>query len=240
MKKMMIGVMVALSAVLTQAESKFRAPSYEPNVLQREGLALLRIVGSPLSFFTEGAQSYNEHREATGSANPFSFIGGFVVCGPFVTCFEAVGGICELVTFQQFKSFAYPWEVDANDQEMVKYIREREEEERLARETTPKSDFVGELIGAAAGAAAGAAVESAFGHHGRGSVQTVSCGGSSGGSPRGSRKIRHSSCNGTGQCNVCHGKGYLGSDPTNARLKCRSCGGSGRCCACNGGYVYVN
>lgn len=238
--KKMIGALTVLLAVQVNAESAFRASGYEPNVLQREGLALLRVVCSPLSFFTEGAQSYNEHSEATGSANPFSFIGGFVVCGPFVTCFEAVGGVCELVSFQQFKSCAYPWEVDANDQKMVKYIREREKEERLASETTPKSDFVGELIGAAAGAAAGAAVESAFGHHGGGTVQVISCGGSSGGHSSGSRKIRHSSCNGTGFCNVCHGKGYLGLDPKNTRLKCRSCGGSGRCCACNGGYVYRN
>ena len=238
MKKIMLGALVALSVVLVHAESKFRAPGYEPTVLQREGLALMRIVGSPLSFFTEGVQFYNENLEATGSSNPFSFIGGFTVGGPFMTCFEAIGGVCELISFQQFKSCGYPWEISPNDPKSVARIRESKERERFEREAASGSDFIGELIGVAAGAAVGAVVSSAHGHHG--SAAKASYNVPVGNSSRGSRRVRHSSCNGTGRCNVCNGKGYLGSDPTNARLRCRSCGGSGSCCACNGGYVYVN
>ncbi len=242
MKKLIVFMLeaVLVFGLTAKGESKFRAENYEPTIAQREGLALLRIIGSPLSLFTEGAQYFNENKEATGDGNPMYFVVGMCLQGSFVTCFEAAGGVLELVSFQQFKSFAYPWEVDENDAKMVAIIRENREKERISKEQESASDFIGEVLGAAAGAAAGAAVESAVSgkHHRRTQPVYANGGGgtpsrqSSGGNAGASQRVRHSYCHGTGTCQICHGKGTVG-----AGKRC-ICGGSGRCSACGGtGYA---
>ena len=243
MKKLIVFMLEAalVFGLTAKGESKFRAEDYNPTIAQREGLAFLRIIGSPLSLFTEGAQYFNENKEATGDGSPIYFIVGMCLQGPFVTCFEAAGGVLELVSFQQFKSFAYPWEVDENDAKMVATIRENREKERLRQEQEPESDFIGEMLGAAAGAAAGAAVESAVSgkHHRRTQPVYVNSGGgtpsrqSSGGNANPSQRAIHSYCHGTGTCQICHGKGTVAG----GSKKC-VCGGSGRCSGCNGtGYA---
>ena len=244
MKSFVIVIMLVLGTMHVTAESKFRNDDFEPTIVQRSGLALLRIVSSPLSLFTEGVQYYNENQEATGESNPFYFVVGMCLQGSFVTCFEAVGGCLELISFQQFKSFAYPWEIDENDARMVNIIREDRERERLQEEMKPESNFIGEMIGAAAGAAVGTAIS---GKHQTQPSRIVTGGSKSPSSySSGSRSnikplVRHSSCHGTGKCNVCNGNGYVGRIVTTqdkTRLRCRSCGGSGICRPCNGtGYA---
>lgn len=240
--KAVVIAQLAVSSLFAMAKSRFRDDSFEPTVAQRSGLAFLRIIGSPLSFFTEGAQYFNENKEATGENSLIYFVAGMCVQGSFVSCFEATGGVLELISFQQFKSFAYPWEIDENDAGMVKRIREDRERERLQKEMESESDFVRDLLVEAAGVAAGAAVS---GKHRSSSTCYVAGGGGSGYSscsrtnvrPR----VRHSSCGGSGRCNICKGAGYVGSIRTTqdkTRLRCRGCGGSGSCRACNGtGYA---
>lgn len=235
--KVVTVALFAVSSLCAMAESRFRDDDFQPTLAQRSGLAFLRIIGSPLSLFTEGIQSFNEYKEATGESNPINFVVGMAIAGPVVTCFEATGGVLELISFQQFKSFAYPWEVDENDPRMVETIRKNRERERLQKEKEPESDFIGEIIGAAAGAAAGAATEAAInGRHRSSSSSYVtgsgtSTSGYSSGSTNVRPRVRHSSCGGTGRCNICKGKGTVG-----AGKRC-VCGGSGICRPCNGtGY----
>ena len=42
-------------------------------------------------------------------------------------------------------------------------------------------------------------------------------------------RMKHSYCHGSGICQICKGKGYVGAD-----MKCTGCGGTGRCQACHG------
>jgi len=53
-----------------------------------------------------------------------------------------------------------------------------------------------------------------------------------GGAPKKSAvkpRVKHSYCHGTGDCQICKRKGYVGTN-----IKCTGCGGSGRCRACRG------
>ena len=60
--KFVVFVIVFLLGVMSvHADSRFRDENFKPTIAQRSGLALLRIVGSPLSMFTEGVQYFNEY-----------------------------------------------------------------------------------------------------------------------------------------------------------------------------------
>lgn len=196
----------------TMAESKFRTDYYEPNVMQREGLAFLRIIGSPCALFTEGAQWYNENN-AAGDQNPLAFIAGMCWFGVPVMCMEIIGGTCELVTFQQFKSCAYPWEINDNNERTVEMLRS------YAEERAQEAGNVQQEYGAVSYSQCS----------GQKTVRQVQVQPTRKEKPR----IKHSSCHGTGTCNICKGKGFVG-----ANMKCTGCGGTGICRACRGsGYA---
>ena len=176
-----------------KAMSRFREESYQPNVLQREGLALLRIVGSPAALITEGEQFYEEYSAACGKKMPFSFLTGSVI-GCFVMGFEIIGGTVELISFQQIKSWAYPWEFDEPDQESIARMRED-----MENESSDDGDFVADVVGAAVGAA----VEESMNKGSRRSGRNVTTSGGGGASKSKAKpRVRHSSCGGTGTCPI--------------------------------------
>ena len=219
----MIG-MIFMGVMSVHADSRFRDENFKPTIAQRSGLALLRIVGSPLSMFTEGVQYFNEYEEATGRSSVLHFVGGMCIQGSVVACLELVGGSLELITFQQFKSFAYPWEIDENDPDMVRIIKESEEQ-KLLSESDSSSEY-----------SSSQSYKSGVSRKGSSSSFSYNSG------TRVKPRVRHSSCRGTGRCNICKGKGYVGSIRTlqdQNRLRCRGCGGSGSCSAC-GGSGYSN
>lgn len=192
--------------------------STEPNALERQGLAFSRIICSPLNMvgFT--------------AAECKNIGGASVILFPFICCWtipagaiamtgDVAAGTFEMLFWQQFKKVRYPW--DSFDYEAAK----------------PYCDFTKKLLivgltAAAEGAAQGA-VDSISG---KSSSYSRSYSRSSYSSSRSKTRsrVKHSSCHGTGTCNICKGKGYLGNDPDNTRLRCRGCGGSGSCRPCGG------
>lgn len=236
---------VALLSAATPAQG-WRDESFSPNFLEREGMALCRIVGSPCSIVTLPCGMWRDEMNAhDGEVDPFSavLIPPFgLVAGCLCTCLELCVGTTELLTFQQFKSQTYPWELPKAT-EKEEYLANERKYEAIGRE------FAKDMMDSAKEVAVDVAVQSASAGIQRGiglepaanapvvatavtasPVANEATGASKNPKPR----MRHSSCRGTGDCNVCKGRGYLGKDSDNSRLRCRSCGGSGRCRACGG------
>lgn len=156
MKKMMMTVLAAAGCVAgaIAAGSPLREEGYNPSFGEREGLAFLRVVTTPLVYFTQAAQHLSETQEATGTITPDDlFITTPVVAsitGSIFACGEIVVGLGEMVTGQQLKSFAYPWEVQPNNPATVARLRSQAEQRQYAQESGDEtSELVGSLVAAA-------------------------------------------------------------------------------------------
>lgn len=184
--------------------------SSEPGALERQGLAFSRIICSPLNMvgFTVA------ECENIGGASAILF--PFICCwtipaGALAMTGDVITGTFEMLFWQQFKSVTYPW--DSFNYEAAK----------------PYCDFTKALLVAALTGAAEGAVEGAVsGATGSSSSYTSSSSSYSGSSSKRFARAKHSSCRGTGICNICKGKGRVGADK-----RC-VCGGSGICRPCNG------
>lgn len=186
--------------------------SSEPNALERQGLAFSRILCSPLNMVGFTAAEC----ENIGGASVILF--PFICCwtlpaGAIAMSGDVITGTFEMLFWQQFKNVRYPW--DSFTYEAAK----------------PYCDFTKTLliIGLTA-AAEGAAQGAADSISGGSSSYSPSYSNSSYSSSRRKERprVKHSSCRGTGRCNICKGKGYVG---TNKRCVC---GGSGICRPCGG------
>lgn len=158
MKKILMTALVVAGCVVETVAGKvssFREESYNPSWAEREGLAFLRVVTTPLVYFTQAAQYLSETSEANGTVTPDDvFITTPVVAsitGSIFACGEIVVGVGEMVTGQQLKSFAYPWEIKPNDPATVARIRERTAQERAAgmQGDERTNELVGELVSSA-------------------------------------------------------------------------------------------
>lgn len=227
-----VGVGVAVSMMLTGCVcdgtvAKVRESYYEPGICEREGLALARILTSPYNMV---GHTYGEYRRWC-EEYPLRSIALPLVSIPsgcLAACADILTGTTEMLTFQQFKSVSYPWESF----------------DKAKSKKWAEPVIITYAVAAVALAACAAAENDCDcdappppppppGHD-----SVAPTGGRASGS-HAKQRVRHSSCNGTGKCNICHGKGYLGNDPKNSRLRCRGCGGSGRCRPC-GGTGYAN
>ena len=212
------GCSTTANTTCSDSETAMEEVSSAPNALERQGLAFSRILCSPLNMlgFTVA------ECENIGGASVILF--PFICCwtlpaGAIATTGDVITGTFEILFWHQFKSVRYPW--DSFNYEAAK----------------PYCDFTKALLIIGLSAAAQGAAEGVSG--GTPSRSPTYSGSYYSNSPSKERvRVRHSSCNGTGVCNICKGKGYLGNDPDNARLRCRGCGGSGNCSPCRGsGYV---
>ena len=212
-----MAIVIAFTGCVTDGDvSEVRKSYYETGIAEREGLALARIVTSPYSIV---GFTYADCKRAGAWAPilfPFDLL-KTVPAGCLAAGADILTGTTELLTFHQFKDVSYPWE--SFDKE--------------------KSDKWGEPVlvvyaCALAGAAEGLA-NSSSGYsptHSSTTTTTSNGGGSSSGGYKPKPRVKHSYCHGTGTCQICHGKGTVGTGK-----RC-ICGGSGRCSACNGtGYA---
>jgi len=186
----------------------------EPNALARQGLAFSRIICSPLNMvgFTVA------ECENIGGASVILFP---IICcwtipaGAIAMTGDVITGLFEMLFWQQFKNVTYPW--DSFDYEIAR----------------PYCNFTKTLlIVGLAGAAEGATQGAIDGISGGSSSYTPTQNYSGSQKSRYRPKVRHSSCGGTGKCNICKGRGSVGG-------KTCVCGGSGLCRPC-GGSGYAN
>lgn len=201
----------------SDSETTTEEVSAEPNAFERQGLAFSRILCSPLNMVGFTAAEC----ENIGGASVILFP---VICcwtipaGAIAMTGDVITGTFEMLFWQQFKNVRYPW--DSFNYEAAK----------------PYCDFTKTLliVGLAA-TAEGAAQGAADSISGGSSSYSPSYSNSSYSSSRSKERprVKHSSCRGTGTCNICKGKGYVG---TNKRCVC---GGSGICRPC-GGSGYAN
>lgn len=183
-----------------------------PNIWEREALALSRIVCSPVNMvgFT---YAECEHMGA-GSIILFPFIMCLSVpSGAVAMTFDILLGCGEMLTTLQAKSARYPWQ-------------------SFDRENSQKWQAITlAMLGAASAAASAVEASRSSRSSSYSSSSSSHSYGSSGSKVK--PRVRHSSCSGTGQCNICRGRGRVGSD-----IRCSGCGGSGICRPCRGaGYV---
>ena len=195
-------------------ENRTEESSSLPNPLERQGLAFSRILCSPLNML---GFTVAECKNMGGAS---------VILFPFICCWtipagaiamsgDVITGTFEMLVWQQFKSVRYPW--DSFNYEAAKPYCD-----------VSKTLLLVALAGAADGASQYTA-DSASSRYASHSGSHASCSSSSHSSHSGSRirpRVMHSSCHGTGRCNICKGKGYVG-----ANKRC-ICGGSGICRAC--------
>lgn len=206
------------------------------SVLETEGLALARIVTSPVNIvgFTV-AQC-----EGTGAGAviiaPLALVTSCLP-GTLATCTDILTGTGEMLTFTRSSRVAYPWE-----------SFDKERAEKWEEMTMKILDGAAKVSGSAAKvandldrtahpnryspsvetppspAATGEGdVAPSSGSNGR---KTVSSG------PKVKPRVRHSSCGGTGKCPICRNRRVVGGKT------CTGCGGSGLCRACRGsGYA---
>lgn len=241
-KVLSLGAMALLSAA--SSAQGWRDESFSPNFLEREGMAICRIVGSPCSIVTLPCGMWRDEMNAhDGKVDPFyavlmppfGLVGGCLCTG-----LEICVGTAELLTFQQFKSQTYPWELPKAT-EKEEYLANERKYEAMGRElakdvmdSAKEAAFDAAVQSASAGIQRGIGLEPAAIAPAGATASPVATAATGGASKNPKPRMRHSSCGGTGICNVCKGNGFLGSDPGNDRLRCRSCGGSGRCRACGG------
>lgn len=218
--------MVLSGCVCDGKVSKVRESWYETGILEREGLALARVVTSPYSIVGFTYADCKKLGAASVLLLPFDLL-LTVPAGCLAACADILTGTGELLAFHQFKDVSYPWE---------SFDREKSKE----WERPVIVMYCAALAGAAEGTASalaggsGRASSSSTSYHASDTANDTAS--ETGAKPK--PRLKHSSCNGSGKCHICRGRGFLGSDPGNSRLRCRGCGGTGNCRACNGtGYA---
>ena len=221
-----VSVGILLAGCVTDGEvSKVRKSYYEPRIMEREGLALARIVTSPYSIVGFTYADCKRCGNWWPVVLPFDLF-KTVPAGCFVASIDILVGSVEFLTFQQFKDVSYSWE-SFDKVKSDKY-------------GNPIVEFYANVVLAAIEGLANADYSSS--NNSNLPKDTSSFSNKTQSNPNSSPRVRHSSCRGTGRCNICKGKGYVGSIRTlqdQNRLRCRGCGGSGSCSAC-GGSGYSN
>ena len=209
----------------------------EASVLENEGLALMRIVASPVNIvgFT--------YAECEGAG-----AGGVILAplslaveslpGALAACADVLTGTTELLTCQHFDHVAYPW--DSFDKRQVEKWNEIFDKVLdAAVETSDKVAVVANDINDVANSSRGRSTSAVTGtpvSSGSGQGTMASGGTTTGGNPatvaKPKPRVRHSSCGGTGKCPICRDRRIV------AGRKCIGCGGTGICRACRGsGYA---
>lgn len=192
-------------------ENTTEESSYDPNPMERQGLAFSRMLCSPLNLlgFTVA------ECENIGSASIILF--PFICCwtipaGAIAMTGDIITGTTEMLFWQQFKTVRYPW--DSFNYEAAKPYCD-----------FTKILFLAALAGAAEGTAQGTADAVVASNTDHSPSYTPA---PSGNCSRRQSRSSSSYTRSSGPCRICRGKGYLGNDPNNSRLRCRGCGGSGR------------
>lgn len=106
---MTASTMLLSGCVYDGAVSPVREAGYDANIGEREGLALARIVSSPMNILGHSYGEYHrwcEEYPVRAIGVPFVSIPS----GCLAACADIVTGAAELLTFQQFKKVSYPWE----------------------------------------------------------------------------------------------------------------------------------
>lgn len=214
---LIVFVGISFSGCVTDGKvSKVRERYHNPTLLEREGLALARIVTSPYSIVGFTYADCKRCGNWWPLVFPFDLL-KTIPAGCFVATIDVLVGSAELLTFQQFKDVSYSWE-SFDSVKSDKYGK-------------PIVEFYCVVLLAAVEGLATADYSGSL-NNSNSSKKTsvIKSGTQNNAKPR--PRVNHSSCRGTGICNICSGNGRVGT------LTCRGCGGSGICRPCGGkGYV---
>lgn len=212
-------LLAALSGCVSDGEvCEVRKSYYETGIMEREGLALARIVTSPYSIVGFTYADCKRMGNYWPLVLPFDLL-RTVPAGTFAACADILTGTTEFLTFHQFKSVSYPWESF--------------DKAKADKWGDPILEiYLAALAGGAEGLA-NASTSSSSSYTYTSSSQPANNGNSA--SHKVKPRVSHSWCHGSGRCQSCNGRGTINTKP---RMRCRTCGGSGNCPGCHGrGYA---
>lgn len=215
----------------------------EHSALAKEGLALTRIITSPVNIVGFTCAKCEGTGAGAVIVAPFALA---LECfpGTMAMCTDILTGTTELLTCQQFDRVAYPWE-SFDKRRAEKWDEIFSKTLDGVAEASEKAAVVANSVNEAANPSRAeptpVVMTTTVAPDSRGSVTTSSDAATVGSSttakstttvtkPR--PRVRHSSCGGTGKCPICRDRRVVGGK------KCTGCGGTGVCRACRGsGYA---
>lgn len=201
--------------------------TYFPTYAEKSALGAARILASPVSMV--GFTSAEIEDKYPASAILFPFMACYTIpAGAVAMCEDILVGTVEMLTCTQCTDIRYPWESFSVED---------------TKEWRDNSRAVGLVMAGILLEATAEALKEQGSSTNTTDTQNVSYTQSNNNNNNNNNnvsqkkykprpRVQHSYCHGTGKCQGCHGKGYVGKD-----MRCTMCYGSGNC-VCHGGWVY--
>ena len=201
--------------------------TYFPNYAEKSALGAARVLASPVSMVGFTCAEIEDTYPA--STILFPLMACYTIpAGAVAMCGDILVGTAEMLTCTQCTSVRYPWESFSVDE---------------TKEWRENSRAVGLVM---AGIMLEATAETLNQQNSSSSTTTTTQNTTYNQSNNNNNnnnvsnqskkykprpRVKHSYCHGTGICQGCHGKGYVGKD-----MRCTMCYGSGRC-VCGDGWA---